>query len=337
MFAGLVLLAVGVHWRGAALALVPVVALFAGRFRWTKLRIAVLIATATIMLTAPGLTAQAGSFHIAAFPKNAAFYIYRAGATMSWPIATLAIVGAVFVIRENENSRRLLAMTALVISAWTFHSVVNVVWEDRYLVTAAPAIAALCGAGFHVAREKFAALGKPSRIWIGAMALLICADLVWTAVPLVRKPDLGYHRLGDIPKGITLIAGSALHEGAFVSEMALRDRQLDRIVLRGSKVLASSEWSGRHYQPLFSSPQAVSGYLDAARVEIALIEESSAQQHVRQLFNALDDDPSRWCVSRVYGQPPGVVIFRRIAALPPGDPVIRIDMRRSLGKTIENK
>jgi hypothetical protein len=218
-----------------------------------------------------------------------------------------------------------------------FHSIVNAGWSDRYLATAAPGVAALCGAGFHFVREKSAALGGPARVCVAAMAILLCAGLAWIAVPLVRKPDLGYHRLIDVPDAIALVAGSALHEGAFISEMALRDRRLDRIVLRGSKVLASSTWTGRQYQLLFPSTQEVSSYLDAARVEIAVFEEASTQPHVRQLIDTLRADPSRWSVSHLDGQPPGTAIFQRIAALPPGDPVIRLDMHRSLGKTIENK
>jgi hypothetical protein len=332
-----VLLAIALHGRGAALALIPAAVMFTGRIPWTRVRVMLLMVTAAVTFVALNSSRQAGPFHITALPGNAAFYLYRASTAMSWPVVILAIAGAVVVIRERELPRRSLAMVALVIGAWMFHSIVNAGWSDRYLATAAPGVAALCGAGFHFVREKSAALGGPARVCVAAMAILLCAGLAWIAVPLVRKPDLGYHRLIDVPDAIALVAGSALHEGAFISEMALRDRRLDRIVLRGSKVLASSTWTGRQYQLLFPSTQEVSSYLDAARVEIAVFEEASTQPHVRQLIDTLRADPSRWSVSHLDGQPPGTAIFQRIAALPPGDPVIRLDMHRSLGKTIENK
>jgi hypothetical protein len=187
----------------------------------------------------------------------------------------------------------------------------------------------LAGEGFRAVRARFG-----SRLWAAAVALTICAGLAWAAMPFAHKPDLGYHRLGEVPGGVTLIAAGALHEGAFVSEMALRDRHLDRIVLRGSKVLASSDWSGRHYRALFSNPE-IAGYLDVTRVETVLIEEASALPHVRQVLSSLNADP-RWRASHLAEQPSGIVVFRRSVPLPPGDPLIRIDMYRGFGITIEN-
>jgi hypothetical protein len=184
----------------------------------------------------------------------------------------------------------------------------------------------LTGAGFHFfTRNRLA--------WI----VLLCAGLAWSAFPLFRKPDLGYHRMATTPGTIDLIAGSSVHEGAFVSEMALRDQSLNRIVLRGSKVLAMSTWMGNFYQLRFSTPVEVLAFLDQARVDTVLFELADREPHIPQLASALRSDSIHWREVHLEGQPSGVSAFARVSPLPPGDPVIQIDMRYNLRKTFELK
>jgi hypothetical protein len=339
LFGALVLIAIGVHGRGAMLLLVPVVALFMGRFRWTPWRVGWMLVTLAAVFGVPRLLFQADAFRLAALPASAAQYFDRAASSMSWPVMILAITGAIFVIRDKTTPPRWIAMAALAVSGWIFHSAINIPWGDRYLCTAAPATAALCGAGFHFfLKNSFAIRLRAARstAWSVVLALLICADLGWVGLPVLGKPDLGYHRLGELPGIVSLVAGYSTHEGAFVSEMALRDPHLNHIVLRGSKSLANSTWIQANYRPLFPDPSAVSTYLDLARVETVVIQQSYSKPHVLQLFEALRAEPKRWGVTQVPGEPSGVVIFRRMVPLPPGDPRIRIDMRYSLGRTLEN-
>jgi hypothetical protein len=332
LFAVLAVAAAGVHGRGVALAFLPLVLPFTGRLAWTRTRVLILTGAIAVAVLVPWLLRQASPPNILNVLYYAGIYWYRCGVSMGWPVVILAAAGAVTVLRRSTPAQRWLTMPALAISGWLFHSVVNAYWSDRYLVTAAPAVAVLAGAGLHWCFSN-PAMGRMARV---AVLAVVCGGLAWSAFPLTRQVDLGYHRLG--PMGhIDLIAGNPLHEGAFVSEMALRDHGLDRIALRGSKVLATSTWIGYRYHLLFATPADVLGFLDRARVETVLFQRDSRQPHVVQLAEGLGSDAARWREVQLEGQPAGVAAFGRVAALPPGEPVIFLDLRYTLRKMLEVK
>jgi hypothetical protein len=333
LFAVLAAAAAGVHGRGVALAFLPLVLPLTGKFPWTRIRISILTGAIAVAVVVPWLLRQASPPSIRNVFYYAGIYWYRCGVSMGWPVLILAVAGAVAVLRRTTQPRRWLTMPALAISGWLFHSVVNAYWSDRYLVTAAPAVAVLAGAGLHWCFTT-PAMGRMAR---AAVLAVVCGGLAWSALPLARKDDLGYHRLGPLMGHIDLIAGDPLHEGAFVSEMALRDHGLDRIALRGTKVLATSTWSGYRYQLLFTTPADVLGFLDRARVETVLVQRDSRQPHVVQLAEALGWDGTRWREVHLEGQPAGVAAFGRVAALPPGEPVIFLDLRYTLRQMLEVK
>jgi hypothetical protein len=330
LFIAVVGTATGMHGRGAALALMPFALLATGRVRFTRARILMLTGVMGLMLVVPGLLGQARKPDILDIPRLAGLYLYRCCVTMSWPAVILAAAGAYFVIRRSSKPRRWLAMPALALSGWVFHSLVNANWGDRYLVTAAPAIAALAGAGYHFVTNTIA--GRP--ILKGAAVVLLGAGLAWVAIPLLRKADSGYHRMAPIAGSIDLIAGDAVNEGAYISESALRDPGLERIVMRGSKMLASSTWTGQNYTLRFSNPDEVLAFLDRARVTAVLVQKANPRPDVALLAQAVTAS-SQWREIHPQGEPPGVAVFERTAPLPPGKPEIRIDMRYSLGRTLE--
>ena len=177
LFAILALDAIAVHWRGVAVACLPAGLLFTGRFAWTRLRAAILIAMAAIVLVVPWQLAQASPPRILDILRDAGAYLYGCFQAISWPIFLLACVGAFVVIRRTATPRRWLAMPALALSGWIFHSLVNAGWADRYLVTGAPAIAALAGAGY-----SFCANSRMARC---ACLVIIAAGLTWITLPVL--------------------------------------------------------------------------------------------------------------------------------------------------------
>jgi hypothetical protein len=117
--------------------------------------------------------------------------------------------------------------------------------------------------------------------------------------------------------------------------MALRDRRLQRIVLRGSKVLASSDWIGGHYQRRFEDSGDVLALLDRARVERIWIQTPAGAPHIVQLQQAVRSIPQIWREASLPHQPRGIVVFERTLPLPPGKPAIQIDLTRTPRRTIE--
>jgi hypothetical protein len=320
--------AIGVHGRGAALILLPFAVTLFGSFRWTRFRVAALLVCLAIVIGVPILLSQAWPFQASQVLSLAILYPRRLGATMSWPMAALAVLGAVVAIRTPGEPRRWLAMPSLIISGWVFHSLVNAGFTDHYLISAAPAAAALSGRGFWFCMDT-----RRSAFARATLAAAVCGFLIWTALPLARKRDLGYHRMSGGIGHVDLIAGSALHEGAFIAEMALRDKGLSHFVVRGYKVLASASWLGSDYQLRYSTPAQVLACLDQMRVETVLIEQASRLPHVVLLLDALRSPA--WRQSHPDGLPPGVLAFDRSVPLEPGDPVIHLDMRDRLGGMLE--
>jgi len=320
--------AIGVHGRGAVLILLPFAVTLIGPFAWTRVRVAALLLCLAIVIAMPILLQQAWQVQASQVLSLAILYPRRLGATMSWPLAALAVLGAVVAIRTPGEPRRWLAMPSLIVSGWVFHSLVNAGWADHYLISAAPAAAALSGRGL-----RFCMDALRSAVARALLAAAVCGFLIWTALPLARKPDLGYHRMRGSFGRVDLIAGGALHEGAFIAEMALRDKGLSHFVVRGYKVLESANWLGSDYQLRYSTPAQVLAGLDQMRVETVLVEQASTLPHVVLLLAAMRSPA--WRESYPDGLPQGVLAFERTVRLEPGDPVIHIDMRNRLGRMLE--
>jgi hypothetical protein len=73
---------------------------------------------------------------------------------------------------------------------------------------------------------------------------------------------------------VLLVLSDANGEGALISEaVQLRHRQR-LTVLRGTKVLSSSDWLGRHYMPLVHSSEDVLAVFDRYSVDYILLDSS---------------------------------------------------------------
>lgn len=341
LFAFLVLVSVGVHGRGFAVALLPLAApLLRGREGFTKWRIASLFMACAALLLAPLWSRQLGPVSPEML-QNSWMYLWRTCVSTGLPVMVVAALGATAVVRGGRRRPRWLAIAALPLCTWGFQSLLNVGMADRYLVTAAPAVAALFGAGVHSLSRRFAAGGRQARIAIAAAALLVAVSLAFIALPPGRKSDLGYHRLANEDAAalggaaVYLTAGDPLHEGALISEIALRDRQPKHIVLRASKVLAQSGWIRKDFGARFADANAVAAYLDDAHVGVVVMQERYDLQHAVRLREALCRNPAIWTEVTAAAAPAGARIFRRTGPLPPGDPHIVIDMRSRLGRYIE--
>ena len=331
-FAILVLAAIGIHGRGVALILIPVIAPLLTlpsdrRSVWIR-RTLVLIAVITLLVLAPFVIRQSFPTSFSATAGNARKYLSTAFMALSWPVAALVVLGAISAKRFLE--KRWLAMLALLLSCWVFHSVVNVPFEARFLATSAPAIAVLFGAGVHFLTQRFAS-GTAKRAVAAAIVLIACSGIVRAAFPLWRKPDPGYHRLSPeiTPPGpgTLLIGGDGTQEGAFIAEIDLRDRRQDHIVLRASKMLAISGWNEWGYHTQFSTAGEVANRLDQLHVALVLVAGPPQRPHLVQLMEALTENPNIW-----KEEPSGlqeVRFFRRIGPVPEGPVHIRMLVRTS--------
>jgi len=277
--------------RGIAVALicVPTGALLspAHKRRWL---IALFAAGAFLLL--PNLFPGAAPFSAIGFMLSLWQLLERTAIMLSWPVAGLAVVGAVSVFRSLREHPRWAPMLSLAPAAWMFQSLGGWPLQDRYLLMSAPAVAVLAAAGCQACLHSFR---SPRRV----VAVFLCAAVVvaFDARHYSKKPDLGYHIFASEALAqahtTSLIAGDAFHEGSYIAEMDLLDPRRAHTILRATKMLSLSTWAGNFYRMRFASPSELGAWLDNTDVTLVIVE-TTGPPHVVQLLEALRADAAHW-------------------------------------------
>lgn len=354
-------LALMTHPRGVALALLPGLAVLIGR-RLDLLRRAVFWfpVVPVVVFCGPWYATWGKSQGVGL--RNTAFVPGSQGESVEaltqlagyfgWGLGALVVVGLVAkVVRplwRGGVPGRWAALAALALSVLAFNAVVKVGLEARYLLSAVPALLVLAGAGVKSVAEVLAARGL-RRAW-AVPGVLLAAGSLFAAekFQLVRKPSHGYPALvrellarPEFRNSVMLVSAHASSEGAFIAEVALEEQRPGHFVLRASKALASSTWKGTSYQTLYAGPEEVAAYLESVPVGIVALDTRpglARPPHYGQLREALSRHPERWERLGLQGEKAsGLALYNRVGhqAKPPG--VIRLDMRRKIGRIPENR
>jgi hypothetical protein len=252
---------------------------------------------------------------------------------LTLPAALLALFGAIIVWRSRKEQPGWTAILCLLVATWIFHGLLAVSLESRYLAGSIPAAVVLIAIGSsRLLRQK-------SKVLAACLAIGACLVVGWNATKFSAKPDLGYHTLvngsSDIARSnrISLIAGDPLHEGAYIAEMDLADPLLHHVILRGSKVLASSTWAGNQYRMRFHDADQVTAYLDQSAVGLVILQ-TTGPPHVAQLLQAVTGSAAWRESEAATALLRHARVFERIGPLPNTRSPITIDMRDSLGEEL---
>lgn len=172
-------------------------------------------------------------------------------------------------------------MLALPICLVVFFSGIPAGLEPRYLLPVVPAVLFLFGGGLIWLRSLFPREQEGTLGWeLGVVAVLIF---------FVGKFRIEVKDFAGFRESVRQLVGEAgarrdaLHflissdargEGAFISEVAMLDRNRpSHTVDRSSKVLASSDWLGRGYKPAFASDVELSQFIDEAGYDGVFVDE----------------------------------------------------------------
>ena len=183
-----------------------------------------------------------------------------------WPIATIGglagwgcLALAVFGVRRQPLP---LAAACTLLSAVLFSFFVRAMNEPRHWIIVLPSILLLAG--------------QAVASWPRWMAPLLCLSLLLFPFSLYRQEPAGYRDLFrqlPLPARILVSAGEGTDgEGACVAEVNLLDKLFASFVLRGSKVLSESSWSGDNYRLLVSGVQDVERRLDELAVDEVILD-----------------------------------------------------------------
>ena len=265
---------------------------------------------ATIAL--PIIVKQTSEITAGSIATNFLMFLPRIGRAFVW--LPLALAAAAPFARK---SKRWLPMAALVLANWLFFSIVNVPFEDRYLLTAVPAMIILAAQGWRAAAEMLPRYASPV-LMIASSAVVIA-----NVIPATRQPDLGYATVVQrLPRldYVSLVSGDAGTEGAFIAAIALHDRQFEHVVLRGSKMLAHSGWSGTDYAMRLKTVPEVNQMLERYGVGTVILQRPPVAPHDELLQSAIAQ-------SGEWREIPGVIATARVFERPVPPARVPLDVR----------
>ena len=287
-------------------------------------------------------------------------------ATVSWPLIAVAFLGVIRVLsigRGTETNHQrsyntglaaiaLTMATIIFLAAAPFHS------APRYLLPALIGLLILYAHGVEaisdLLQKTFRGMAAAQRIIPIAMCGLCIAAIASApgadkstkhiyadASASISNPSAGRVILISSHSG----GGGANGEGAFIVERLLGDRERTEFVLRASKVLSQSSWSGQDYHLIFSTPEEVRDFLHSAPVHLIVLDEfiqdrSIPSPHHQMLKTVLTNSPEQFPLafnsSAGVSQREGssIHIYRNLAVRSGSVTDLEIDMKRSLGRTI---
>lgn len=270
------------------------------------------------------------------------------------PFVLVGVYGRVIVpFRTRSIKGRWAAAGAFVPAFWIFHGLIpSADAETRYAVALVAPILMFCSAGVAQIAAWLRFPGVPFRVRAGALVVAAVCIFGATSFAVPRKQSYGFMEVADMlasrldfQNSVVLISSEGGGEGWLVSEIAMRDHRPGHIVLRASKVLARSNWVGRHYEPLYPTPEEIMGYLESIPIRLLVIDKSSGSAtvpHHRTLIKMLTMYPARWQFLGVYPQKmqatatgSRIEVYRLIGQENRPRGKIRLDLRYTLGKWIE--
>jgi hypothetical protein len=232
-------------------------------------------------------------------------------------ITAFLVVGLIVALRKaraetGPESTALTAVACLFLAVLAFHCLVPFVGslDPRYLAPAlAPGIVLFLAGCQHISRLKLRKEASPAL----RLSLLIGCSVVSAAyLGAFQPPDLpalGFIRAADVALAANgscctmMVCSDATGEGAFISEVAMRDRRLSRVVLRGTKLISESSWNGQTFRMLFQNDEDLARALNANAADVVVVDLTATNSAEARalLLAALHRHPGEWNVVRLRG------------------------------------
>jgi Dolichyl-phosphate-mannose-protein mannosyltransferase len=263
--------------------------------------------------------------------------------------ATLGVLICCRRILRGSAAGKWTASLAAVLGAYLARLFIGA-YEDRHLVLNIPLLlmfAAVC-ADWWFRQPWWQGIKAGPRNWAVGLALLALVSFNIRESPIKRH--YGFSEVAQdllsrpaFKDSVFLICGSPTTEGILISEVAARESRPGHIVLRASKMLASEDWMGSHYQSLFQDPREVLQYLESIPAGIVIIDgDGRRTPHGQLLYTGIQSHPEKWELIAQYpagggSNFPGDILAYRLIGHE-GRPVskIRIPMRSGLYGNFEN-
>jgi hypothetical protein len=281
-----------------------------------------------------------------------------------WLVFAVAGLGALYGTAIHRGGDRRVAVYVRGALLWLFvwlacQPIFRDLIEPRYFLQAVFPLIILFAAGL----DRLSRL-IPSRAdsllippWAGFGAARIVPTTVAIICMVLMPAAASVHRAGyahvaaSLPAPaiapVILISSDASGEGAMVVECLVRDAARNRIVLRASKMLASSDWMGGDYRLLTTSVPEVRDLLNAIPVQFIVLDVSGfigtgARAHHRLLERTMTEESNQFRLVADFPlllqnqrQDGAIQVYENLKARGQRPDVVRIPMRETLGRTLE--
>jgi hypothetical protein len=195
-----------------------------------------------------------------------AWGIPQVGEAVGAGMVVAAALGAVVAWRRREPV--LVSALAIVASFAICSYYVRAFRETRHWIALLPPLVLLALAGYRWLAER----GR----WAPALLLAVVA-----AMPhrLYRQTPGGYGELAAQirqPVRMLVSSSSGWAEGPWIAVAALREARPGSVIVRATKLLASSDWNGKNYQAKVTTAEDVERTLDGAGIELVVMHDDPA-------------------------------------------------------------
>jgi len=270
---------------------------------------------------------------------TAVAYLRVLWATLGWGIAPFCAAGIALLAVRRRRGRSDLTLAgafALLCSVWAYHVLIGN-GADRYMIAALPGAVILAVAGFQWIARGRRVVGAV--LGVGAAGLF--CGFTWTTP---HKQHQGFDQAAEylmthaeFAGGNFLVVSHARGEGAFITEVAMRDRRPGHFVLRSTKLLSSSNWYGSEYRLRYQGTEGLRKLLDQAPIDAVVLDTRPAEAQTdapaceleRAVGGALAGDPN-WRLREQF--PSRIDLYSRVGPQPAGQ--VTLDLRYTLGKEI---
>jgi len=251
----------------------------------------------------------------------------------------LALAGIAMAASQlRKRSGMWTASLALLLGAYLSRLAIGA-YEDRHLIVNLPVL------------MLFAAL--PVNWWLNqripkfrrtapVAALVMAALLAFNLSASPRKKHFGYSEVArnllshpEFAHSVILTCGSAEGEGMLVSEIAMHESRPGHIILRATKMLASSDWMGWDYHALFRDSDEMLQYLERIPVGIVVIDDAGRRTpHGQMLAQGIQAHPEKW--QPLVNSAGDILVYRLIGHETRPIEKIQVPMRSGLYGTFSN-
>lgn len=298
-----------------ALLLAPAAAVVAASRRF---RLLAYLAAPVALLAGPWYLLQYG------FLESGTLQWVGAGWNPAAPLAGLGGVGLALlsgagaILAWRARSRQALAVAAILLAGWLIPLGLGAFNEPRHLLVAWPALVWLAG---------WALVQRP--LLVSPLAVAAVATL--PLVPRPQQPE-GFRELAAAMRaapaaGRMLVSSASTGEGQWIAEMALADGRRERQILRASKTLARTNWSGTRWRAAASTSGEMRRLLDELKVQLVVLHQPEGRAcppHQDLLAASVESWP-------LVASAPGLRVHRRPEELrEPPSPLV-IDLSRRIG------